>query len=145
MASRWQPLTVGLILVVVLCPVARPANAEDRLARVAIEYLMVKGRAPKTGYSREAFGPAWADTDRNGCDTRNDVLNRDLTQITHKPRTHNCVVLEGLFHDPYSGETMIFGRGEETSGLVQVDHVVSLSNAWQTGMFQRTPPERVSC
>ena len=41
--------------------------------------LAVKGRAPKTGYSRDQFGAAWADADRNGCDQRNDVLRRDLT------------------------------------------------------------------
>lgn len=111
-------------------------------ARVVIETLPVKGRAPKTGYSREAFGPAWSDGDGNGCDTRNDVLRRDLTEITVKPGTRNCVVLEGLLRDPYSGEAIAFQRGEGTSSLVQIDHVVSLSNAWQTGMFQRTPDER---
>ncbi|MEQ1801797.1 MAG: HNH endonuclease family protein [Gammaproteobacteria bacterium] len=119
-----------------------PAGAEGRFASVAIEALLVKGRAPKTGYSRGAFGPDWADTDRNGCDTRNDVLKRDLTEITFKPRTRDCVVLEGILQDPYSGEAIVFQRGELTSSLVQIDHVVSLSNAWQTGMFQRTPEER---
>lgn len=123
-------------------PAVGPEGDEGRLASDAIEALLVKGRAPKTGYSREAFGPAWTDTDRNGCDTRNDVLKRDLTEITFKPRTRDCVVLEGLFRDPYSGEEIIFQRGELTSSQVQIDHVVSLSNAWQTGMFQRTPEER---
>jgi len=126
-------------------PVSEPAptvGTEGRFASLAIESLLVKGRAPKTGYSRDAFGPAWADTDRNGCDTRNDVLKRDLTEITFKPRTRDCVVLEGILRDPYSGEAMIFQRGQETSVLVQIDHVVSLSNAWQTGMFQRTPEAR---
>lgn len=126
-------------------PVSEPApavGAEGHFASVAIEALLVKGRAPKTGYSREAFGTAWADTDRNGCDTRNDILKRDLTEITFKPRTRDCVVLEGVLQDPYSGEEIVFQRGQDTSSLVQIDHVVSLSNAWQTGMFQRTPEER---
>ena len=112
-------------------------------AQVVIETLLVKGRAPKTGYSRQEFGPAWSDVDRNGCDTRNDILQRDLTAITFKPRTRDCVVLNGILQDPYSGETIVFQRGELTSSLVQIDHVVSLSNAWQTGMFQRTPQERL--
>lgn len=112
-------------------------------AQVALEALLVKGRAPKTGYSREAFGPAWADADQNGCDTRNDVLKRDLTEITFKPGSRDCVVLAGILQDPYSGEEMIFQRGELTSSLVQIDHVVSLSNAWQTGMFQQTPADRL--
>jgi hypothetical protein len=107
-----------------------------------LESLLVKGRAPKTGYSREAFGPAWADTNHNGCDTRNDVLKRSLTQIAFKPGSRDCVVLEGVVRDPYSGQLIMFRRGEDTSGMVQIDHVVSLSNAWQTGMFARTPEER---
>ena len=102
----------------------------------AIETLAVKGRAPKTGYSRSAFGPAWADVDRNGCDTRNDILKRDLTQVTFRAKTRECVVESGVLADPFSGENINFQRGEKTSSLVQIDHVVALSNAWQTGIFK---------
>jgi hypothetical protein len=35
----------------------------------------------------------------------------------------------------YSGEQIPFLRGETTSALIQIDHVVALSNAWQTGAF----------
>jgi len=102
----------------------------------AIETLAVKGRAPKTGYSRSAFGPTGADVDRNGCDTRNDILKRDLTQVTFRARTKDCVVESGVLADPFSGESITFQRGERTSALVQIDHVVALSNAWQTGIFK---------
>ena len=102
----------------------------------AIESLAVKGRAPKTGYSRSAFGPAWADVDRNGCDTRNDILKRDLTQITFRAKTKDCIVEIGVLADPFSGEIINFQRGIRTSALVQIDHVVALSNAWQTGIFK---------
>jgi hypothetical protein len=119
-----------------------PPDGEARLAVIVLESLPVKGRAPKTGYSREAFGQRWADTDYNGCDTRNDMLRRDLVNIVLKPRTRGCVVSGGLLRDPYSGEEIPFIRGEGTSDDVQIDHVVSLSNAWQTGMFQRGPEER---
>ncbi len=118
-----------------------PATGEARLAVIVLETLSVKGRAPKTGYSREAFGPSWADTDYNGCDTRNDMLRRDLVDIVLKPRTRGCVVLEGVLVDPYSGEEIRFIKGE-SSDRIDIDHVVSLSNAWQTGMFQRGPEER---
>src|SRR4051812_13472797 len=67
-----------------------------------LDTLAVKGRAPKSGYSREQFGPAWADVDRNGCDTRNDILRRDLTAITLKPGTNGCVVLSGHLADQYT-------------------------------------------
>ncbi|MEQ7740009.1 hypothetical protein, partial [Escherichia coli] len=63
------------------------ANALAQLGNIP-----VRGRAPKTGYTRDEFGPAWADIDRNGCDTRNDILARDLTGATFKAGTNNCVV-----------------------------------------------------
>ena len=96
----------------------------------------VKGRAPKTGYSRAQFGQAWADTDHNGCDTRNDILKRDLSKVIFRTGTHDCVVLSGVLRDPYSGTDISFMRGKATSFLVQIDHIVSLSNAWQTGAFK---------
>lgn len=94
-----------------------------------LQELPVKGRAPMTGYTREAFGPAWSDTNANGCDTRNDILRRDLTAKV----VQDCVVLSGVLHDPYSGTRVDFTRGPVTSLDVQIDHVVALANAWQTG------------
>jgi hypothetical protein len=85
------------------------------------------------GYSRDRFGPPWKDTDRNGCDQRNDVLARDLTGTTVKPGTHNCVILTGTLHDPYTGATIPFTRGLLTSGAVQIDHRIALSWAWSHG------------
>ncbi len=108
----------------------------------ALAALPVKGRAPKTGYDRDLFGPAWADVDANGCDTRNDILRRDLTAITYKPDTRNCVVAAGTLADPYSGRNIAFVRGQQTSQAVQIDHVVSLSNSWQTGSFVWSPDRR---
>ncbi|NAZ86470.1 DUF1524 domain-containing protein [Kineococcus sp. T90] len=95
--------------------------------------LEVKGRAPKTGYSREQFGDGWVDVDRNGCDSRNDILARDLTGESFKPGTRDCVVATGILADPYSGKNITFTRGEDTSSAVQIDHVVALSDAWQKG------------
>lgn len=111
---------------------------DSPLAIDVLNSLQVKGRAPKTGYSRTQFGQEWADVDRNGCDTRNDILKRDLKNISFKPKTRECVVLSGTLIDPYSGDQIDFLRGEKTSALVQIDHVVALSNAWQTGAFQMT-------
>ncbi|MCO6688299.1 DUF1524 domain-containing protein [Cutibacterium avidum] len=101
-------------------------------AAAALAELPVKGRAPKTGYSRDQFGQAWADVDRNGCDTRNDILRRDLVNKTYKPGTGDCKVLSGDLPDPYTGRNIHFQRGPHSSA-VQIDHVVALSNAWQTG------------
>lgn len=125
-------------------PAAGDAAADltgDVEATTVLDHLPVKGRAPKTGYSRSRFGAAWADVDHNGCDTRNDVLNRDLTQVTHREGTHGCVVLSGVLDDPYTGKTIDFRRGRRTSEAVQIDHVVALSDAWQTGA-QRLSADR---
>lgn len=114
------------------------------LATQALGKLPQKGRAPKTGYHRDEFGPSWQDVDGNGCDTRNDVLARDLKEVTFRPGTHNCVVQSGTLDDPYTGERIAFLRGPETSPLVQIDHVVSLSNAWQTGAFAWDSSKRLA-
>lgn len=80
--------------------------------------------------------------DHNGCDTRNDILNRDLTDKTYKANTHDCVVASGVLQDPYTGTRIDFVRGQDTSTAVQIDHVVALSDAWQKGAQQLTEDER---
>lgn len=117
-------------------------TATGDLATDALGSLPVKGRAPKTGYSREQFGQAWRDLDRNGCDQRNDVLRRDLLHVAVKPGTRGCVVVTGVLVSPYSGVTVPFTRGAATSGQVPVDHVVALSDAWQKGAQQWTAAKR---
>lgn len=122
---------------------AAPAGDPDGAVAAALatlDTLEVKGRAPKTGYDREQFGPAWKDVDRNGCDTRNDILARDLTDITLKPGS--CRVLSGTLDDPYTGQVINFVRGQNTSTAVQIDHLVALSDAWQKGAQQLSPERR---
>jgi hypothetical protein len=102
-------------------------------ALAALAAVEVKGRAPRTGYDRDNFGSGWVDVDRNGCDTRNDILARDLADETFKAGTRTCVVLTGNLADPYSGTAIAFTRGQSTSDDVQIDHVVALSDAWQKG------------
>ena len=131
--SVWEKRIFAALITLSIAMPATPAVAAEQKASVALETLAVKGRAPKTGYTREQFGQTWADVDRNGCDTRNDILTRDLTKIIYKAGTRNCVVLSGVIVDPYSGETINFLRGNITSMEVQIDHVVALSDAWQKG------------
>ncbi|WP_258802806.1 HNH endonuclease family protein [Pseudarthrobacter sp. NS4] len=119
---------------------SNPAEAAAALAQ--LETLAVKGRAPKTGYARDEFGPAWADVDRNGCDTRNDILARDLEGETFKPGTSDCVVAAGTLADKYTGATINFVRGDKTSAAVQIDHIVPLSDAWQKGAQQLSAEQR---
>ncbi|HEX9087451.1 MAG TPA: DUF1524 domain-containing protein [Arthrobacter sp.] len=123
-------------------PHQQPAFASNALD--VLDTIPVKGRAPKTGYSRDQFGQAWADVDRNGCDTRNDMLRRDLTDLALKPGTGDCVVLSGILNDPYTATLINFLRGSSTSDAVQIDHVVALSDAWQKGAQQLTAAQRLS-
>ena len=120
-------------------PAVRPVPGGR--AADALETLEVKGRAAGDTYQRSAFGQAWLDVDRNGCDTRNDILRRDLrgAQFTEGSR---CRVASGEFHEPYTGAAVAFTRGAESSKAVQVDHVVALGDAWQKGGQQLTPQQR---
>jgi hypothetical protein len=72
------------------------------------------------------------------------MLKRDLKEIVYKVKTRNCVVLSGILVDRYSGETINFLRGNVTSIEVQIDHVVALSNAWQTGAFKLSAVQRTA-
>jgi hypothetical protein len=115
-------------------------KSQYETALAALNKLPVKGRAPKTGYSREQF-PHWKDPDKNGCDTRNDILKRDLTKVVFKADTNNCKVVFGSLLDPYSNKLISFDLSKSAS-TIDIDHVVALSNAWQTGAFQLTPTQR---
>ncbi len=100
-------------------------------AKIGLNKLEIKGRAPKTGYSRAQFGAGWQTV--SGCDTRNIILNRDLTNVIIDDK---CNVTKGVLNDPYTGKTIQFTRGSATSSEVQIDHVVALSDAWQKGAQQ---------
>ncbi|WP_138960134.1 HNH endonuclease family protein [Streptomyces sp. YIM 121038] len=109
-------------------------------ALAAVDSLTVKGRAPKTGYERARFGSAWADTDSNGCGTRDDILKRDLKDV--KFRGGDCVVTAGkLAPDPYTGKDVTFTRGRSR---VDIDHVVALSDAWQKGAQRWDASKRIA-
>ena len=133
----WPAGLVITLAVAAGCATPSPPPTGD--AATALAALPVKGRAPQTGYSRDAFGQRWADADRDGCDQRNQVLARDLASPIRRGR---CVVLSGTLHDPYSGHDIAFLRGPTTSDDVQIDHVVALSDAWQTGAQQLDAPTR---
>jgi hypothetical protein len=108
---------------------------EPMTAFSVINEIEIKGRAPKTGYSRAQF-PHWSDPDRNGCDSRNDILKRDLKIVVFKSGTGDCKVISGQLQDPFSGKLLQFDLNLAASNI-DIDHVVSLSNAWQ--MFANDP------
>ena len=120
-----------------------PANkSQYEAALSSLNKLPVKGRAPKSGYSRDKF-PHWRDPDRNGCDARNDILKRDLTMVAFRASSDNCKVISGKLLDPFSNKEIIFDLSQSSSNI-DIDHVVALSNAWQTGGFQLTTLQRTN-
>ncbi|WP_432018310.1 HNH endonuclease family protein [Streptomyces sp. 1222.5] len=138
---------VAVLVAVTGCKVEQTSGASGPeetggggAALKAADSLAVKGRAPKTGYDRERFGTAWADTDSNSCDTRDDILKRDLKELRYTGGT--CKVTYGLLDpDPYSGKEITYRRGRSQ---VDIDHVVALSDAWQKGAKYWAPSKRIA-
>lgn len=118
-------------------PASQATQAPVGKASDTLEQLAIKGRAPKTGYTRDQFGGGWSEAGL--CDMRNIILHRDLSDVTIDELCH---VTRGTLNDPYTGKTINFMRGDTTSQAVQIDHVVALSNAWQTGAQLLTPLRR---
>ena len=117
-------------------------TAAARAAAARLDRLPVKGRAPRTGYERKAFGVGSIDFDRNGCDDRNDTLRRDLFDVETKEGTNGCKVLRGRLLDPYTGKDLVFDVEGGATRAVEIDHVVALSDAWQKGAQLLSAEER---
>lgn len=106
------------------------ASATDSglIASEVLELLDVKGRAPKTGYSRDQFYTEWPTID--GCNLRQRIIKREFGD---KAVLDGCNVIAGEYDEPYTGEHKVFSSRDEISKGVQIDHVVALSDAWQKG------------
>lgn len=111
------------------------------LATSILEKLVIKGRAPKTGYTREEFYSGWPDIE--GCSLRQRIIRREVGE-TAVLADNQCTVTQGEYVEPYTGQTLKFESREEFSKGVQIDHVVALSDAWQKGAQQLTKDERYS-
>ena len=101
---------------------------DEKLAINVLELLEVKGRAPKTGYSREEFYGSWPTVE--GCNLRQRIIKREFGDTA---KLDGCTVISGKYDEPYTGEHKVFNSKEEISKGVQIDHVVALSDAWQKG------------
>ncbi|MCX5197855.1 HNH endonuclease family protein [Streptomyces sp. NBC_00249] len=116
------------------------SRAREELAGLKVEW----GRNWET-YKREDFGRYWSDeTDavggRNGCDTRDDVLRRDLRELRQGDR-NPCVVVSGMLHDPYTGKELPYSY--RRASQIQTDHVVALGAAWRGGAYAWTAQRRL--
>lgn len=113
------------------------ADSSKLLAKDILEKLEVKGRAPKTGYSREEFYPGWPNVD--GCSLRQRIIKREFGDTAV---LEECDVVAGEYDEPYTGEHKVFTEKSQISKGVQIDHVVALSDAWQKGAQNLTSDER---
>ncbi|WP_336249215.1 GmrSD restriction endonuclease domain-containing protein [Stomatohabitans albus] len=106
-----------------------PTQPQGQIANL-LASLETRPKDYRRRYQRSEFGQGWADIDGNHCNTRNDILARDLRNV--RKRGH-CKVLSGILNGPYSGRVIHFQSGRYTSAKVQIDHVVALKDAWLTG------------
>ena len=120
---------------------ASAAQSARPTALSARTHLTVQGRTTMAGYSRDQFGSAWEDVDQNGCDTRDDVLRRDLRRVVFRAGTNGCVVVSGVLADPYTATSITYVRGRSR---VDIDHVVALGDAWRTGAARWAASKRLA-
>jgi hypothetical protein len=121
------------------------APGADVLAGLTVVPQRIRGY----DYRRAAFGDAWDDGNgapggHNGCDTRDDILNRDLADKTYVA-TARCpqAVAAGTLRDPYTNATVAFVRGTQVGASVQIDHLVPLAFAWDMGARNWTDEMRI--
>ena len=136
-------VTIGLLLPQVSSDAAKITGGYTATGSAAdtLNALAVDDNQSSSGYDRDSFGFRTTDVDGNGCDVRDDVLARDLTDITYK-YAGSCVVESGTLADPYTAQIIHFVRGRATSAKVQIDHVVALENAWQSGAHDWSTAKR---
>jgi hypothetical protein len=86
-----------------------------------------------TGYSRNLF-KHWIDVDKDGCDTRAEVL---IEEAKVKPKVGlKCKLTGGEWFSSYDGKTIT------KSSLLDVDHMVPLAEAWRSGAWKWTSAQR---
>ncbi|WP_166909470.1 HNH endonuclease family protein [Mycobacterium sp. DL440] len=146
----WLAAAVALAVVVAV-QVTWSTQRPDRFAAQAQPPIVARGvdllagvpevpvRMRGNDYRRAAFGESWDDDNsapggHNGCDTRNDILNRDLVNKTFVAiKRCPTAVATGTLHDPYTNAVVSFVRGNQTGASVQIDHIVPLALAWDLG------------
>lgn len=149
-APLWWMAILAVLAVIVAVQVVSAAGRADSSVRGAMPTVQpgfdvlagltaVETRVRGGDYRRAAFGDAWDDANlapggRNGCDTRNDILERDLTDKTYV-ETRQCrrAVARGTLRDPYTNASISFVRGNRVGASVQIDHIVPLAYAWDMG------------
>jgi len=138
---NWRIAANGVALVVAISGVAGNVSAVTEAtqkfvandAKSVLATIRVENEY-KTGYRRSLF-IHWSDLDGDGCDTREEVLKRDSTS---KPQVdpYRCYVVAGDWFSKYDGKTL------SDRSDVDIDHVVALKEAWDSGAWSWSESQR---
>jgi hypothetical protein len=158
----WLAVIAALSVLVAVQVVSETGEAADRafMAQADIPTVapgtdivagvtVIPSRIRGNDYRRDAFGDSWDDDNdapggRNGCDTRNDILDRDLIDKAYVAISRcPTAVATGILRDPYTSATIAFVRGNQTGAVVQIDHLVPLAYAWDMGARNWTDDMRL--
>lgn len=86
-----------------------------------------------TGYNRSSF-KHWIDADKNGCNTRAEVL---IEEAITKPKVDSkCALTGGKWFSAYDGVEVI------SASKLDVDHMVPLAEAWRSGAWKWSAAQR---
>jgi DNA uptake protein ComE-like DNA-binding protein len=102
----------------------------------ALAALQVESEPPRTGYSRDLF-PHWADTNGSGCNARQDTLRSQVIGLPQVDLFSRCVIVEGDWYSLFDAVNYSGSPAE-----LDVDHVVALSEAWDSGASRWTTAQR---
>ncbi|MFF5303481.1 HNH endonuclease family protein [Streptomyces sp. NPDC013161] len=111
---------------------AAPGDSVTLPVRDALATLPVQGES-RAGYERTKF-KHWTDADRDGCNTRMEVLKAEA--VTVPVQGSNCILTGGSWYSPYDD------RHLDSASKLDVDHLVPLAEAWDSGASQWTAKER---
>jgi hypothetical protein len=138
-SSRHVRLLLGMLLATLAAPLSlvlapAPAHAETYSGSLttAIGDLTVASEV-RTGYDRDLFNH-WVDADGDGCDTRKEVL---ISEADDAPSVGSgCALSGGRWFSYYDGAS------QTDDGALDIDHMVPLAEAWQSGAWSWTTSRR---
>lgn len=113
-------------------------NSDPRDTAAALDTLQVRHKTFTPGYERDLF-PHWTHFEDQPC-ASDDMAFRRYANL--ELSGDGCREVAGSMTDPYSGQEVSWGS--KRTNIVEVDHVVSLSDAWNAGMFHRGGEERLA-
>ncbi|WP_409472400.1 HNH endonuclease family protein [Streptomyces sp. HC307] len=111
---------------------ALPTPVSGATARSYLAQLTV-ATEDRTGYNRDLF-PHWI-TISGSCNTRETVLKRDGSGVVTDSA---CAATSGSWYSPYDGATW------SAASDVDIDHLVPLAEAWDSGADSWTTSRRQS-